>query len=889
MFLSHQKRVEEGHVRLKPISLALATAGLLTASYQTLADDAPKKAERIEVVGSSIKRINKEGPAPVVTIKRAEIEKTGATTVVELLGQLPVVSGFFTGDDNGSYAVGAAAASMRGLGSKNVLVLLNGRRIANYAFALGADITFVDLNSLPVSAIEQVEILKDGASAIYGSDAVAGVINFKTRRNYQGFEASVGTGATLDGDTQELSTNLTGGFGNLEEDGRNLLVTVDAYHREPTFSKKHTLTKSADRRKYGGADGRATNIFPGSFMRFDEAPFREAMPGCPADRIATDDRGDTYCRYESADFAQLQPRATRTTVAALYNQKLGSDTQLFAELALNRNVTDYDTGYRSIETGTSHMLAPGDAAYRSEINGITNSKRLQVFRAVYEAGISSNKTTSDMSRGLIGIRSTFGNWDLESALYYSKNKITSIDYKQLLKDKVLDAYFNGGYDPFAAWNPDELVRPLLTDVHREATSEIRVADVKMSNGELFKLGEGSVGFAWGASTSKEKMADIPDAQLAANNIENWGGTRSEGDRKLHSIYGEFSLTPIKQLEIQLAARHDRYSDFGGTTNPKLAMLFKPSDQVLVRGGITTSFKAPTLPQLYMKETKSFNAGVADWVRCRPLKLTKAQCVYFPEEKLVGNKDLQAEKSKNMSFGIALQPTQNLYASLDWFRILQRDTVQLLDAQYMLDNEDKDPALARLIERDPRNKALEARFPGLERGRLFRMLRPYRNVGRTDVEGYDLELRYDISLGEWGKLTLRDDFNNLLHLEQSTVEDGPTSNRVGGYDTPRWRNAFTITYSNKAWDGSLKAKTVARTLDVSDPRFVDPSLDGQVGAYTIFDANFNYRGIRSLTLNAGIKNLFNKTPPFLINLDSFAGATTDRIGRIFYANARYQFK
>lgn len=218
-------------MRVKTLAQAIAAIGLLGSGFAHAADD--NQLERVTITGSNIKRISKEGALPVEVLKKEDIEKTGASTTVQLLESLTSTNDVISGTNSSSFAAGAATVGLRGMSSKYVLVLLNGRRLPNYAMFQGGSDAFVDLNSLPISMIDSVEILRDGASAIYGSDAVAGVINFKTKRNFQGTQISTRYGQTEDGDGMEQSAGVMGGIGDKAKDGYNLLWEFNAYHREP--------------------------------------------------------------------------------------------------------------------------------------------------------------------------------------------------------------------------------------------------------------------------------------------------------------------------------------------------------------------------------------------------------------------------------------------------------------------------------------------------------------------------------------------------------------------------------------------------------------------------------------------------------------------------------
>ncbi|MEO3712273.1 TonB-dependent receptor plug domain-containing protein [Roseateles flavus] len=860
-------------------TVAAAAAFACTAGH---ADEAPKQLERVVIVGSNLKRIDAEGPSPVQVYKRADIEATGATTLVDALFTMSSTTGGFDGTNSNSFAPGAAAVSLRGMGEKNVLVLLNGRRLANYGFAQGTDSTFVDLNSLPLSAIDEIQVLRDGASAIYGSDAVAGVINFVTRRDFKGLELGAKYSQNTAGDLKTGSANITAGFGDLGRDRFNLLATLDLYQRGAKIAGKHEFTRTNDLRSIGGQDNRATDRSPGSYYNVGTGE-RHAMPGCAAPSVVeVDDRGDEYCRTDVDGGTKLTPNLKRATGILVGTFELSKDTQLFGELSLNRNKTDWADSYSSIETyQADRYIMPDWGSYKPALGG---GEALMVFRSVYEAGRSQSHATSDNTRVLAGARGSFGNYDWEAAASYSNNALSLGQDGLLKRDAVTQALKTGSYDPFALKNPESAWRPLLTSVERTASSKLSTLDAKISNPEAFKLG-GPVGIAAGVQFMSESMRDTPDAQIQAHNIENYGGTGSDGSRRVSSAFVEMSLLPIKKLEVQLALRSDHYSDFGNTVNPKLAVAFRPTDSLLLRGGYNTAFKAPTLPQMHMAETTAYSSGVADWVRCRPLGYGPDQCHYYPKMLLVSNTELKPEKTKIASFGAVFNPTRDFLLSLDYYRLEQRDAIQLLDGQYLLDHEFDTPGFDKLVIRDPRNPALEARFPGLRHGRLNTIVTPFINVGRVKTDGADIEGRYAFELAG-GKFSLRNELNYQFHFKQSDVQDQDPTERLDSYYRPKWRNVLSLGYERGAWAGSLRANTSASVLNIDDPTHI---MDGQevdrLPSYTTLDFNVRYKGFKNMVVNAGITNFTDKRSRFSTQYGSFLDSTD---GPNAYVSVRYSF-
>ena len=412
----------------------------------------------------------------------------------------------------------------------------------------------------------------------------------------------------------------------------------------------------------------------------------------------------------------------------------------------------------------------------------------------------------------------------------------------------------------------------------------------MSKADLFSMANGPVGFAWGAQASHESIDDVPDPVMAAGNIANYGATSSKASRTVLSAYGEFDIPLHKDLEMQLALRGDHYSDFGNSVNPKIALAWRPSDKVLVRGSATNSIKAPTLANLIQQRCLCHSGSLgALWSFgvCWP------SVSYNPKAYLQGNPNLKAEKADNYSFGLVLQPVKDLTASIDWFGIKQKDTIQSLDPQYLLDNEDKIAGFAALVGRDPRNYALEAKHPGLNKGRINSVTLPYMNVGQTDIQGVDIDLGYALSLGDADKLNFREVNTYFLQYKQSIAPGQDPTSRLDGVNHPNWSNSFRLGYEISKYEASVTARTYAGTLNIDDPTHSQDAAitNARIPSYTVFDMNLNAKVSKDLSLNFGINNAFDKPPVYsnAASEDAAVQSKNDLVGRYFYVNMRYKFK
>ena len=891
-------------VRLALSLLAGTSLLSVTAQAQSLTDDTviPEQ-HKVVITGSNIARVDTEGPTAIEVISRKEIAKSGATTVVELLSKLPSVSVALDGNSYNSFSGGASSVALRGLDAKYTLILLNGRRLANYGFANGAENSFVDLNNIPLAAIESVEILRDGASAIYGSDAVAGVINFKTRTNYQGLEGTANVGANAKGDGSTGNGSITGGWGDIDKDGWNILGTLDFMRRNSLYSDKHSATAYPDYTPLGGTNQLTQSQFQGYVRDYSTGEPGVVIPGCQGKVGIAAGTGDQVCFTNPAN--QLTPTLERIGVSTVMTKRLDGQDELFGELGYNHNKSVYQQGYPNFASQTLVPTAgttnpgvlglPGPSA-DGTLQGFTPGDILQVFHAITEAGHQVETIDSNTTRVVAGWRGSIHNWDSEFAVTYNQNKLSDNIANVVLADvstASLDSGIlgNGGYNPFNPANPASVVDPMLTTFHHVSTSKLETMDWKMSNPELFLWQGRPVGFAWGATANHESIDDVADPRAAAGNIVNWGATSSAASRSVYSAYGEFDVQLLKNLEMQLAARADHYSDFGNSYNPKLALAWHATDMILLRGSATTSFKAPTLPELGSITTAY--AEVADWARCVPLGYVGAECAYGPKQYLKGNPNLKAEKADNYSLGMVLQPLKALTFSLDWYGIQQRNTIQALDPQYVLDNEDIIPGYAALVGRDPRNPALEAKHPGLNKGRINSITTPYANVGQTNTQGLDLDVKYDVNLGSAGKLHFREVNNYTLEFKQSIAPGQSPTSRLDGTLHPVWGNNFRTGYEYGIHELDLTARTAASTLNIDDPTHVQDSAvtNARIGSYTVWDLNYTLKASQKLSINMGINNVFDKGIVFGSStyLNTYVQALNDAVGRYIYVNARYSFR
>jgi iron complex outermembrane receptor protein len=879
-------------MKVKILAQAVAAIGLLGSGFAHAADDAGNQLERVTITGSNIKRINTQGSLPVEILKKEDIAKTGASTVVQLLDTLTSISSVTAGTNSNSFVPGAAHASMRGMDAKYTLVLLNGRRLATYAQLESGTDAFTDLNTLPLSVIESVEILRDGASAIYGSDAVAGVINFKTKRNYQGVDTYARYGQTSAGDGMEQAAGISAGMGNLEKDGYNLLVSFDAYHREPVFYSKHDAIKSRDFRRFGGDDNRYLSTWGG--WRTSSKSQYYAMPYCNKP-LVTKASGQTICpiNYDEQD-AQVSPRTTRYGVLSVLTKKLDADSQLYMELGFNQSRTYLQGGNNFLNAIT---LQPGDAAYPTDPNliaalkaqkpGFTPGKdNITIYRGLNEGWGRDRDATSNTYHSVFGYTTSFKDWDFDASVNFSGNDVTNKnqDYLTTLEDSLSTGNPSGPtYNPFIHGNSASSLTPFQALNTNTASSSLQALELKASKSELFNLPGGPAGFAAGIQWWRETLESKPDDNSQQGLVMNSAPqSYLNASHSIFAAYGEFNLPLAKNLEVQLALRGDHYNDFGNTINPKVAFSYRPIKEVMFRGSATSGFKAPSFTQLHL--TRTAYDSVKDYDQCRQQGIPDNKCP-ANSTKIVsgGNPNLQPETNDSFSLGVVLQPVKDLFASVDFYRINQKNVINAVDLEDVITNPTKYPgAIVR-----------KASAPGTL-GDIDHVNTPYQNAGGLSTSGLDIDLRYDWSLGSYGKLKLENQHSRLLSFKDRKLASDPWLEELDYAVQPRWKNVFTAEYSYDKYSAGLTARSYASYKNLTQAISNTATLQGKsqrVPSYTAFDVDFTVSPLKKLKIGGGIKNVGNRIPSYFSNSSTpgtFSGSDTDLWGRTYYVNVNYKF-
>ncbi len=818
----------------------LAVALAFGSTQFAVAQENTAPVQKVYVTGSNIKRADKEGSSPVQTVTAKQIQASGANTVAELLHNIPAFgSGTSIDVVDGGFSRGAATASLRGLGSSSTLVLLNGRRITSSAYAdpnQGKSAVY-DLNTIPISAIDRVEIFKDGASAVYGSDAIAGVINFITKTDYTGFEMSASVSGNDDGEFGRKNVTGVFGFGDLEKDRFNGFVSFDLSKRDRTaigdqkdvandlyrdiqgrlnpFSSSLSDQPFFYRERTAGAKNFANSyaLRADVINRTNCDPSKQLTGSIAEHNLTATDTlvGRLFCNYDINQFSESQSAGKDANVLARGTFKVSDNVTAFAEAMYTRSERFYTGAPLAIRStaSTTVFSADGKPAQQFQIilpvghpdNPFPTSRAAVGFRLVNAP--SGQENINESARLLAGVKGTTGNWDWEAAALWNRSERTENYYGRLYRP-TLERIMTENRT-IAATIADPNATRNLTNV---GFAQVMGLDAKAST-TLGKLPGGDIGLAFGGEIRQEKIGLTPDANTQRGDIVGLSNSLADGQRNVKSAFVELRTPFFKNFEMDFAGRYDKYPSESSFV-PKVGSKWTVTDQVSVRGSYARGFRAPALTQVSPGGVQSFQT-VTDSVRCpdgvNPLPgADKVDCAKGISSFSAANPNLKPEKSKSTSLGLILQPTKDIDVLLDWYRITLRDETALLSAQGVVDHPSQYPGATVIRDTNPANLLVDASGKTVPNsGPILQVNRSYINQGMTQVSGVDLEVTLRKSLGDYGRLSTTLNWAYLGTYKRA-MKPGDTAHNTAGSngglsdwnisagDNPRNRASWMTTWT-----------------------------------------------------------------------------------------------
>lgn len=862
----------------------LFSAIALTAGLPTTTFAQDKAIEEVTVVGSRISRNSQfEGATPVQVFDRDAIDKSGYNNLQQIFEKSPVAgNGTFStrGNNQDSTANGAAAVSLRGLGADATLVLVNGRRVAISAFAEGITTNFVDINAIPVGAIERVEVLKDGASAIYGSDAVAGVVNIVLRKDFDGFEVSAGYGNTTDTDNDEKTLSAIWGVNG--ENDSNMTLIFDYFKNSALMNADRGRLGTANQEPNGGMDFRSSRGYPGRFI-VDGTTLRD--PACPPENTA----GET-CVYDYGPWNVLTPEAERVGLLGSGHRMLTDGIELFAEVGVQHN--------RSMAQGAPTPLdesAGLTVPVSHPNNPFPGATTIDVGRyRTVDAGARIWDIQTTNLRLLFGLRGSINdwNWELSAQRARSESKQTGDRSQGWVRTDLLQQEIDAGrYNPFGATqNPDSVINAITTSLVRQGTSQMSMVDFNIS-GDLFDMAGGAAAMAAGLEYREESASDIPDDQFQRGLIFGTESVSAAAKRDISSAYVEFALPVLDNLDVTLAGRYDSYSDFGSTTNPMINARWAVTDSFSLRASWGQGFRAPSLAQIGLGPSQE-SVFFEDVYGCAENPVYCASTDYTVI--FAGNPDLEAEESESYNIGLVFQPSEELTLSLDLWNIKQENKIDEVPVGYLYTQFCGVQNSSVCVRSAP--------LTGDTLGALQSVNSGYINIGEQDAGGVDFSARYNGLELAGGALGLRFDYAYLAKFDRVELNaDGSsliTRELAGEYKYPkhRWTAA-----GDWDWDSFGMTASVNYTGEFEDTPDIDfdgsPDYDTNksrmVDKFVTVNLQARYSGIENTQISFGVDNVLDEDVPFAIgdgdsDLYGYVSSQHSPRGRFVYGKVTYSF-
>lgn len=829
----------------KAVRFAMLAAPVTAAGFSSVAvaQEEVAKVERIAVTGSRIQRQDMETASPITVIDAASIRVEGFTSVDQLLQAQTSMAGAAVGSTTNNGADGVAQVDLRGMGAQRTLVLLNGRRMVNSGS--GAD-SAVDLNAIPVASIARVEILKDGASAVYGSDAIAGVVNIITKKDFEGVQIDFNGSSTDkgDGETGELSAL----YGFSTDSGN---YTIGA-----AFSQREGVIQ-ADR-------------------DWTEAGYSSYIPTGSLGGKVQNAAGEWVARSTGYDFTQdswYQTPSKRYSLFANATQEFGNDVVFSADMLYTKRKSDQqmapqpgsvmldvcgEPGADAVNcmTLTTAMAAGGIAA--------DDTGRVEYRRRTNDVGPRIYAQDTDTLRLSASVAGTLDvhtgmNWDLSYT--YGKNEADTSVANSINAVRMANSVYANQAEWFSG---APLTAAIVDDIsYLEQTDGGNAQNIiaGVLSGDLFDLDAGAVGFAIGAEYRRDSGFYNPDPVIVAGEGTAAQQDPTKGSYSVVSFYQEVSLPFSDKLTGEFALRFDDYSTFGKASTWKVGLTYEASDEIMLRSVAATGFRAPNVSELYGGNTGSYDYLDDPWGNEQDPQILVN---YTSDE------NIQPEESESFTAGIVVSPAQieGLSMTVDYWRFKVSNAITRLDAQAGLNN-----CFAG-------DQAACDTFSITLDGDLSNFTNPLTNVGNQDTSGIDANIAYRFdALGlTWN---INNDTTWLLKFKQDGIDYTNTiDGNFGGY--AELRNNLSIQAGQGDWSVTYFNRYIGKTDYLADGSKVDAVLYHNLAAsYFVTDG---------LNLSVGVKNLTDEKPSYVEN-GSDGGTVPevfDTIGRQFYAGISYKF-
>ncbi len=906
-----------------PIAMAVAVAALgLSMPLQAQEADSESMMEEVIVTGTHIKGLDLKGATKVVQISREEIAESGAEGLGELMQDLTITgggAGTFTTSTAGALSsdtpVGSSSVSLRGLGTGSTLTLINGRRASVSSFANG-QASFIDINAIPAAAVERIEVLPNGASATYGADAVAGVVNYVLRDDFDGLEISASYGdSTAGSDNSRQNVNLLFGTGNEQH---RFMAILDYFERDPLFDRDRAISRESVRPSQQGFYPSFNDLF---FMFFDQTE-EPQDGGCAADEFGSGNFGE-FCEVDVNEFTSVLDEYESLGGVMTYQFQVNERMRWFNELMFQRtdaNGTSSPANFSRAPVDPESPLWPqaliDDIVEEGSFEGVTDFSDYYGFPIFAWGKFPEPRAVtreSETLRFVTGLEIELDDgWSLETGLTYGRDESEQRGISGLV---IAEAFYNANlgnlctdgstverwdvnlvrpsasfvgetcedqgkttlwYNPFGGQEQqaDGIDEAIRTTAQRSGESELWAIDA-VASGPAFEFNGRTVQSAVGFEYRHEEVMDVPSGVAVATTFNpepvlGFSSTSADAERDQWAVFGELYVPLADNVELQLAGRYDDYDSFGSDFNPKVALRWQVADPLILRANWSTSYRAPSLAQV--------GAGTLLSSYRVDCSATPGACDGDPgaegEALLsedVANDNLEPETADTYGFGLVFQPTEDIDLTVDFWEINYDNVIGI----------DEDDFIRRALAGQypvVGEGELPTGSPGLEVAGGFVIDAHFElsNLGFEDVRGVDFTYTQYVDVGP-GRLALLADATYLDEYKRQSSPASPVIDEAGEYTYPQWLLNGKVRYRWDRWSTSLTMRYTDSYRDDPSPRVLEAvglpaDADVKVDDWTVWDISASYDFSDDSYAQLTVRNLTDEEPPLVLG----TGANVDHI-------------
>ena len=816
--------------------------------------------DTVHVTGTRIGRAAFESSLPLTLITNEQIRASGHQTLFDLLRLTPGMTGHHprnVATEGGASQVpsaAAASASLYSLGPRATLFLVDGRRMANYGLVSTDMGALTDLNGIPLSMVDKIEIAHGGASAIYGADAMAGVVNIILKKDYRGAEVGGSYGVSQRGDAEQQREYAS--FGEQTPGGGSIFVSIDHFTRNPLVGSQREWS-TVDLRRYGLLDGR----IPSGFYDL-EADVIFPVNGCKDGDMDKTASG-IDCSLDIPRYVSLQPGLTSNAFYTHFRQPIGENAEFYADL-------------RATRVGLEMQNAPFYAAVRLPADHPDAYKPKPNLRLNYwfsEVGPVRNRTVTSTRDFTAGLKGNRDKWEWDASLSRRRNEVVNrID--GLINVPAINTEAKTFHFNKTEGNSPEALEEISPQVTMGGEMILDTASASIE-GPLFALPAGDVQIAAGVETRRERLSNRPDQSFVQGNVALAQQLdERKASRNTSAIYGEVNVPLHDKLWADAAWRLDHNGGYGNQISPMFGVRWQPWQSLTLHASMGEGYRAPTLAEL----RRPLVIGSEGYVPSDP---STQPCLidYGPvckvDRRATVNADLRPETSTSRSLGLIWTPSEDFTATVNRYRIRRRNEILAINAVSRPD------LFPKAMVRD-------------EEGYLIAVDTYLDNIGSTEVSGWEIDTKYRLQTQRHGNFAFR---LNGHYMDRLLRRPHPAEKELdySGFGTPNRTVLGSVSWTYRDWIATLNLRYMGpATVWITEPGQACPTFGGVAGrcrtpSASLLGLDLAYGGFDKWLIGLNVSNLNDRRP---VNYDySYGGYSIvddDPVGRYYLVSAMYRF-